>query len=65
MVNETKFLLNSIIHWKVGHIKRSGNIAAHKLAKFGLSIIEDHLWRDAYPFYIHEEVYGDIIDFED
>jgi hypothetical protein len=48
MVNETKFLLNSILDWKVGHIKRSGNVAAHKLAKYGLSITGDHLWRDAY-----------------
>jgi hypothetical protein len=53
MVNETKFLLNSIIHWKVGHIKRSGNIAAHKLAKFGLSIIEDHLWREGCLPFLH------------
>jgi hypothetical protein len=56
MVNETKFLLNSISEWKVGHIKRCGNIATHKLAKYGLSFIEDLLWRDAYPLCFHEEV---------
>jgi hypothetical protein len=65
MVNETKFLLNSILHWKVGHIKRSRIVAAHKLTKYGLSITEDHLWRDAYPFCIHEEVYADRVDLED
>jgi hypothetical protein len=41
MINETKFLLNSIPDWKVGHIKRSGNVATHELAKFGL-------WRTTY-----------------
>lgn len=58
-------MLNSIPNWQVGHTKRSENVTAHKWAKYELSITENHLWKNAYPFCIHEKVYGELVDFED
>jgi hypothetical protein len=45
LVDDAKNLLNSIDKWEVQHVKRSGNEAAHRLAKLALSIREEEFWR--------------------
>jgi hypothetical protein len=56
---DTKALLLSFISWKVGHIKREGNVVAHKLAKMGLFCNAVNLWREAFPSCIHDVVTAD------
>jgi ribonuclease HI len=58
-VNDSKALLLSFISWKVGHIKREGNVVAHKLAKMGLICNVVHLWREGFPSCIHDAVFAD------
>ena len=57
--NDTKALLSSFISWKVGHIKREGNVVAHKLAKMGLICNAVNLWREAFPMCIQDAVTAD------
>ncbi|KAE7997643.1 hypothetical protein FH972_002259 [Carpinus fangiana] len=59
VINDTKALLSSFISWRVGHIKREGNVVAYKLAKMGLICNAVNLWREAFPTCIHEAVTAD------
>jgi hypothetical protein len=54
MINDAKLLLNSLQEWRVCHVKRMGNMAAHKLAKHGLTVDEDHFWNADFPSFVHD-----------
>jgi hypothetical protein len=54
MINDAKILLNSLQEWRVCHVKRAGNMAAHKLAKHGLTVEEDHLWNADFPSFVRD-----------
>jgi hypothetical protein len=58
-INDTKALLLSFISWRVGHIKREGNVVAHKLTKMGLICNAVNLWREAFPLCIYNAVTAD------
>jgi ribonuclease HI len=62
-INDAKILLNSLEEWRVCHVKRTGNVAAHNLAKRGLNVDEDQLWHTALPFFIHDIVLPDFVSF--
>jgi hypothetical protein len=61
MINDAKILLNSLQEWRVCHIKRMGNKAAHILAKHGLTVDEDHLWSTDFPSFIHDIALSDVV----
>jgi hypothetical protein len=45
----------------VCHVKRTGNVAANKLAKLALSLGDERLWREDYSLCVRESVIDDII----
>jgi hypothetical protein len=66
MINDAKILLNSLQEWRVCHVKRMGNKAAHKLAKHGLIVDEDHLWSADFLSFIHDIALCDVaLDFQE
>jgi hypothetical protein len=44
LVDGAKDILNSVGHWEATHVRRSGNEAAHILAKFALNFDIEHSW---------------------
>jgi hypothetical protein len=61
MINDAKILLNSLQEWRVYHVKRMGNKAAHILAKHGLTVDEDQLWSSDFPSFIHDIALSDVM----
>jgi hypothetical protein len=61
MINDAKILLNSLSEWRVCHVKRMGNKAAHILAKHGLTVDDDHLCSADFPFFIHDIALSDVV----
>ncbi|XP_059431541.1 uncharacterized protein LOC132165051 [Corylus avellana] len=59
LVNDTKSYFNSLQEWHVRHTERLANNAAHLLAKQGLTVTEDHLWREDFPLCIQQTVLSD------
>jgi hypothetical protein len=60
MINDAKILLNSLQEWRVCHVKWTGNMAAHKLAKHGLTVEEDHLWKADFPSFVRDIALSDV-----
>jgi hypothetical protein len=64
MINDIKILLNSLQEWCVCHVKRMENMAAHKLAKHGLTVDEDHFWNADFPSFVYDVALSDVdLDF--
>ncbi|KAK2647882.1 hypothetical protein Ddye_015371 [Dipteronia dyeriana] len=49
IISEILDLLEVILSWSICHIPRKGNLAAHSLARIGLSTVSDCFWSNAYP----------------
>jgi ribonuclease HI len=56
IVSDIKEVMRSFSNWQVGHIKKEGNVIAHKLAKFGIQHGFDRIWLDCLPDCIREVV---------
>lgn len=48
-IDDTKFLLTSRPLWSLEFVHIKGNIIAHLLAKYRLSLIEERVWIEDYP----------------
>jgi hypothetical protein len=59
MINDAKVLLNSIQEWKVCHAKRTANVAAHLLAKHGLTVEAECMWQSDFPAFLSDIVLVD------
>ncbi|XP_059458257.1 uncharacterized protein LOC132187840 [Corylus avellana] len=44
IVEDTNMVLRSLRHWKIGHVKRKANEAAHVLAKEAVRTVTDNIW---------------------
>jgi hypothetical protein len=60
LTNEAKRLLRQVQKWKVCHVKRTANEAAHRLAKLAFSFNEERLWTEDYPLCVREIVNADL-----
>jgi hypothetical protein len=56
ILNDIKLLLQNFNEWKVLHVHRGANGAAHSLARLALSIGVDHTWFDNFPMLVQEIV---------
>jgi ribonuclease HI len=56
VLNDIKLLLQNFNEWKVLHVHRGANGAAHSLARLALSIGVDHTWFDNFPTLVQEIV---------
>jgi hypothetical protein len=56
VLNDTKLLLQNFNDWKVLHVHRGANGAAHSLARLALFSGVDHIWYDNFPMLVHEIV---------
>jgi hypothetical protein len=56
IINDAKLLLQQVQNWKVGHVKRVANTAAHRLAKLAFSFSEERLWTEDFPLCVRETV---------
>jgi hypothetical protein len=56
LINDAKILLQQVQHWKVRHVKRAANAAAHRLAKLAFSFSEERLWIKDFPLCVREIV---------
>jgi hypothetical protein len=56
VLNNAKFLLTYVPDWRVKHVRRTANMAAHRLAKMVLVQGENRVWRDDYPSSMRETV---------
>jgi ribonuclease HI len=61
LINDAKILLNSLQEWRVCHVKRMGNKAAHTLAQRGLTVDEDHLWSADFPSFVLDIALSDVV----
>jgi hypothetical protein len=59
LVDCAKTLLNSAGTWEAQHVKRSGNGAAHCLAKYALNCNEEYSWHLECPSCIQDVVLGE------
>jgi hypothetical protein len=59
MINDAKVLLNSLQKWQICHTKRTANVAAHLLAKHGLTVDEDCIWKTDFPVFLLDIVFVD------
>lgn len=56
IIMETHLLLESYQFWMVNHIRREGNMVAHRLAKFAVTHQCHHVWIDVCPSFVLEVV---------
>jgi hypothetical protein len=56
LINDTKQHLQQIQRWKICHVRRTANEAAHNLAKFAISVGEERVWTEDCPLCIRDIV---------
>ena len=44
LINDLRFLLQSLQQWMVNHVPREGNSAAHHLARMGVGSSQTFCW---------------------
>jgi hypothetical protein len=59
VVNDAKERLRDWQGWRVQHVSRSANDAAHQLAKLALGYAEAQEWREAFPISLLDIVIAD------
>jgi len=59
-LTETRQMLGSMVTWKVSHVRREGNRAAHNLAKLALSKQCNRVWINSCPRELLDVVNADI-----
>jgi len=60
LLTETRQLLDSLSSWRVSHVRREGNMAAHLLAKFALSKQSQRVWLNSCPSVLLSAVNADL-----
>jgi hypothetical protein len=61
VIHDAKILLCNVSQWRVCHVRRIGNMAAHKLAKLALSLGEERVWKEDYPMCVRQTVCDDVM----
>jgi ribonuclease HI len=56
LLEDAKLFLGSCRSWSVVHVKQTMNEAAHRMAKLGLELIAELIWRESVPLYIQQIV---------
>jgi ribonuclease HI len=56
IINDAKFLLSHVPEWRVQHVRRTANTAAHRIARLAVVHGENRIWRDEFPICIEEDV---------
>lgn len=56
LIDDAKIVLQSFHSWRVIHMKRDANKAAHPLAKATLQQSEEKRWMEEYPRFLHDIV---------
>jgi hypothetical protein len=56
MINDAKVLLDSLQEWKVCHARRTANVAAHLLAKHGLTVEAECTWQSDFLAFLYDIV---------
>lgn len=54
IINDVKLLMNCGAQWKVQHVRREGNGAAHHLGKLDLKQNEAQLWTRDFPICMND-----------
>ena len=49
IVEDTKLVLRSFRHWRISHVRRKANGAAHGLAKEVIRTVMDKVWMEETP----------------
>jgi hypothetical protein len=49
IIGETLYILSYFDRWEVSHVRRTGNMAAHKVAKLALLQQRNHVWLGSFP----------------
>jgi ribonuclease HI len=62
---DTRLLLDSISQWQVLFIRRTGNVAAHRLARMALQQNVSQVWFESFSSFISEVVCKDIVSYSD
>jgi hypothetical protein len=57
IINDMKILMNDGAQWKVQHVRREGNRAAHTLAKFGIQQMETQQWNTDFPVCMNDVIF--------
>lgn len=52
VINDVRFFLRGLAHSRVTHIKREGNLAAHRLARMGIGSSQEFVWFEEPPVLI-------------
>ncbi|XP_062176144.1 uncharacterized protein LOC133881222 [Alnus glutinosa] len=60
LISDARALLSSFLHWKIAHVGREGNKAAHCLAKLAVSQFSSRVWLGVCPSAIVDIVCSDI-----
>ena len=63
VINDAKLLLRNVSRWNVCHVRRTVNMAAHKLAKLALSLGEERVWKEDHPMCVRQIVCEDIMSY--
>jgi hypothetical protein len=59
IIEDALQIMQSFLNCKVSFIHREGNEEAHKLAKLAISLGENKVWREDYPFSVQNDVTDD------
>jgi hypothetical protein len=60
-VYEARQMLETFLSWRVSHMRREGNMAAHLLAKFAISQQSQRVWLNSCPNVLVNVVNADLI----
>ncbi|XVF79160.1 hypothetical protein PTKIN_Ptkin14bG0197600 [Pterospermum kingtungense] len=60
VVEEGRELSSQFVSCGVGHTRREGNGTAQRLAKHGLGLLQEIIWVEEYPPFIHDVVVNDV-----
>jgi hypothetical protein len=61
LINDTKHQLQQLNSWRVCHVKRQANEAAHSLAKFAISVGEERVWTEDFPLCLRNIVNAETV----
>jgi hypothetical protein len=58
---DTRVLLDFFTNWRVQHVRRTGNVAAHRFARMGVSQNVTKVWFDGCPNSVSDVVCQDLV----
>lgn len=65
MIEGAKLSLRCFKAWKVAHVRRKGNVAAHLMAREAISVSDCSVWVEYTPPTIAEQVLKDVSNLYD